>query len=92
MTEVSLFSDFGKRLLPKERMLSFYIQESIVEMAESVSYRRAEKLLNKYLHRDGYDSFHSRTIADFIESFGDDLGDATESLTKKVLIKKQLQS
>lgn len=67
-------------------MLSFYIQESVVEMAESVSYRKAESLLNKYLHRDGYDSFHSRTIADFIEGCGDALGDATEEHAKKVLI------
>ena len=67
-------------------MLSFYIQESVVEMAESVSYRKTETLLNKYLHRDGYDSFHSRTIADFIESCGDALGDAAESHAKKVLI------
>ena len=67
-------------------MLSFYIQESVVEMAESVSYRKAETLLNKHLHRDGYDSFHSRTIADFIESCGDTLGDAIESHAKIVLI------
>ena len=67
-------------------MLSFYVQESVVEMAESVSYRKAESLLNKYLHRDGYDSFHSRTIADFIEGCGDALGDATEEHAKIVLI------
>ena len=67
-------------------MLSFYIQESVVEMAESVSYRKAETLLNKYLLRDGYDSFHSRTIADFIEGCGDALGDATEEHAKIVLI------
>ena len=86
MAEVSLFSDFSKRLAPKKRMLSFYIQESIVEMAESVSYRRAEDLLNKYLHRDCYDLFHSRTIADFIEGCGNTLGDASEEHAKKVLI------
>mgnify|MGYP004629080331 FL=1 len=67
-------------------MLSFYVQESVVEMAESVSYRKAESLLNKYLHRDGYDSFHSRTIADFIEGCGDALGDTTEEHAKIVLI------
>ena len=67
-------------------MLSFYVQESVVEMAESVSYRKAESLLNKYLHRDGYDSFHSRTIADFIEGCGDALGDATEEHANIVLI------
>ena len=67
-------------------MLSFYVQESVVEMAESVSYRKAETLLNKYLLRDGYDSFHSRTIADFIEGCGDALGDATEEHAKIVLI------
>ena len=67
-------------------MLSFYVQESVVEMAESVSYRKAESLLNKYLHRDGYDSFNSRTIADFIEGCGDTLGDAIESHAKIVLI------
>ena len=67
-------------------MLSFYIQESIVEMAESVSYRKTETLLNKHLHRDGYDSFHSRTIADFIEGCGDDLADAIETHAKNVLI------
>ncbi len=66
-------------------MLSFYIQESIVEMVEGTSYRRAEKLLNKYLHRDGGDSFHHRTIADFIEDCGCALNKAEEEYAIEVL-------
>lgn len=66
-------------------MLSFYIQESMVEMAECTSYRIAESMLNKYLHREGHESFHSRTIADFIEASGSALSRAIERHTLSVL-------
>lgn len=57
----------------------------MVETAEGSSYRRAEATLNKYLHRKGDDSFHHRTIANFIESFGNDLSQAMEKHAKAVL-------
>ncbi len=57
----------------------------MVEMAEGNSYRRAEAVLNKYLHRNGDDSFHHRTIADFIESSGNALCKAIEKNAKAVL-------
>ena len=66
-------------------MLSFYTQESLVEMAECTSYRIAESLLNKYMHRGGYTSFHSRTITDFIEACGGELTKAIEKHALKVL-------
>lgn len=66
-------------------MLSFYIQESMIEMTECTSYRIAEKMLNKYLHRDGCESFHSRTIADFIESNGSAFSEAIEKHALSVL-------
>lgn len=66
-------------------MLSFYIQESMVEMAECTSYRIAESMLNKYLHRDGHESFHSRTIADYIEASGCALSGAIERHAMSVL-------
>ena len=54
-------------------------------MAECTSYRIAESLLNKYMHRGGYTSFHARTIRDFVEACGGELTKAIEKHALKVL-------
>lgn len=84
---MSLFSDFDKHLSPKERLHSQKIQEHTTLLSTDVSYRDTESYLNRFLHREGSDSFHHRTIADNIEASGVALSKVLDEHAREILIK-----
>ena len=72
---------------PKERILSQSIQELTTELCNDASYRTTEYYVNRFLHREGSEAFHHRTIADGIESSGTALKVALNARVSEILMK-----
>ena len=68
-------------------MFSQSVQERITELCEKVSYRSTEYFVNKFLHREGPEAFHHRTIADSMEASGEALSVAMDEHVSDILIK-----
>jgi hypothetical protein len=72
-------------LKPKERLRSFSYVRMAVMLCGCLSYRRAADMMNTVLHRAADDAIKVRTLADFIEDYGNGIGSHMKTLAANIL-------
>lgn len=70
---------------PRERLASLAYEELSTEMCSLLSYRHADNLMNRILHRKQPDLVHLKTLSDFIERKGSELEEFRDNFTEETL-------
>ena len=65
--------------------MSLTINDVVLDMCCSMSYRKAIDIVNRVYHRDGEDQLCLRTVNDRIESIGNDISRALERKSRTIL-------
>jgi hypothetical protein len=77
--------DLTSALGPKERLWSLSYTRMTVMFCSRLSYRRAADMMNFVLHRASEDALKTRTLADFVENYGNKISDYTEAVAENIL-------
>ncbi len=76
---ITIDDAFDTFLTPKQRLVSFSLEELTLTMVTELSYRKSAKLLNRVMHREEGALFHHRTIADHAESVSKSVSEVLSS-------------
>jgi len=80
-----IYTGFALALKPKERIWSFSYTMLLVQFCKDLSYRCAASMMNLALHRSQDQELKSRTLADFIEHFGDKISAELKRVSNRIL-------
>jgi len=82
-----VYDGFALALKPKERIWSFSYVLLLLQFCKNLSYRGAAVMMNLTLHRSHDQELKPRTLADFIEHFGNRISSELKSVSNRILQK-----
>jgi hypothetical protein len=80
-----IYNGFALALKPKERIWSFSYVIMLMQFCKDLSYRSAAYMMNRVLHRSPDQELKPRTLADFIEHFGNKISAELKRVSNNIL-------
>lgn len=68
--EVYLYGEAFSTLRPKERIWEASLADRVMELASDMSFSKATRYINEFLHRSKADSLRLKTVEEFVERMG----------------------
>lgn len=83
--EVYLYGEAFSKLRPKERIWESSLADRVMELASDVSFSKATKYINEFLHRNDSDSLRLKTVEEFVERMGSKIAASYKSASDAFL-------
>jgi len=82
-----VWDGFALALKPKERIWSFSYVMLLLQFCKDLSFRSSARMVNLALHRAHDQELKTRTLADFVETFGNRISSELKSASSRILRK-----